>query len=184
MLRIEHYEYSSYKDSIKQIYINSFPLEERFSFSILKKCNKELNVHLSCIVSDDIPVGMQFTVELPNNIIYLMYFAIDEMHRNKGLGSKALRNLVVVNENVLLCIERPCDKVTNARKEFYLRNGFYETNIFIEDADIQYEFLTSVKGYKPTTKDLLYRYKFMTSKKYVWNRIRKYFNTDFIKFID
>lgn len=127
---------------------------------------------------------MQFTVALPNEITYLMYFAIDEQYRNQGIGSKALQNLIISNNNVLLCIERPHDDLTNSRKNFYLRNGFYETNIFIEDAGLQYEFLTSLKGYRPTIRDLKNRYRFMTSKKSVWNKIKKTFDTDYIKMID
>lgn len=37
MIRIKHYNYTLYKRRIKQIYEKSFPREERFDFSILKK---------------------------------------------------------------------------------------------------------------------------------------------------
>lgn len=127
---------------------------------------------------------MQFIVDIPYNISYLMYFAIDEEYRNQGIGSKVLQNLLATKENVLLCIERPIDKLTNSRKDFYLKNGFYETNMFIEDNGVQYEILSSVKNYKPTVRDLLNRYKFMTSNKFIWNKIRKSFDAEYIKFVN
>ena len=176
MLRVEHYEYSKNKKIIKQIYEDSFPASEKFKFSILKQCNKSNNVHLSSILLNDEVIGMQFTVALPNDITYLMYFAIKEPFRCQKLGSKALQQLVVANNNILLCIERPCDKITESRKSFYLRNGFYETGIFIEDTGVQYELLTSIKGYKPTNEDLKNRYECMTANRLLKNKIMKSFN--------
>lgn len=184
MIRIEHYGYTSDKNFVKHVYEESFPDKEKFDFDILKSCDKELNVHLSCILLDDVPTGMQFTVDLPNDITYLMYFAIDEQYRNKGIGSRVLQNLVVTKDNILLCIEKPIGRIERSRKNFYLRNGFYETNVFIEDSGIQYELLSSIKGYKPTEIDLKNRYRFMTTKKHIWKKIMNSFNTEFIKFVD
>lgn len=84
----------------------------------------------------------------------------------------------------MLCIERPVDEVTIKRKEFYLRNGFFETGTFFEDTGVQYEVLVSCKDYKPTIQDLLNRYKFMTNRKTVWNKIKSTFNTEYINFVD
>lgn len=179
MLRIEHYEYSKNKKVIEQIYEDSFPINEKFKFSILKRSNKSDNVHLSSILLNDKVIGMQFTVALPNdNITYLMYFAIKEQFRCQRLGSKALQQLVVTNNNILLCIERPCDELTKSRKSFYLRNGFYETGVFIEDTDTQYEMLTSMKDYKPTDEDLRNRYECMTKNKWLKNKIMKSFDAN------
>lgn len=184
MIRIKHYQYTKYKYTIRKIYEDSFPLSERFDFSILRECNKEKNVHLSCILKDDSPVGMQFTVDLPNDITYLMYYAIDKEYRNQGVGTSALQNLVISKDKIMLCIEKPIDEITQRRKEFYLRNGFYETDIFFEDTNVEYEVLISCKDYKPTTQDLLNRYRFMTQNNFVWNQIKNTFNVEHIKLID
>lgn len=175
--RIQHYGYTPYKDDIERIYTNSFPLSERFDFSVLKKCDKEKNVHLSVILGDDTPVGMQFTVGLPNDITYLMYYAIAEDFRGKGIGSKVLQNLVVSANRVMLSIEKPVDTLTQRRKEFYQRNGFVETGVFFEDTGVHYEVLCSDKGYKPTEQDLLNRYRFMTGDRVLWDKIKSSFNT-------
>lgn len=180
MIRIIHYQYTKHKSAIKKIYEESFPSSERFDFSILRKCNEESNVHLSCILCDDYPVGMQFTVELPNDITYLMYYAIDKEYRNQGIGSQALQNLVIAKDKIMLCIEKPVDAITQRRKMFYLRNGFYETGMIFEDAGELYEVLVSCKEYKPTVPDLLNRYKFMTNKKAVWRKIKSTFSVEYI----
>ena len=175
MLRVEHYEYSKNKKVVEQIYEDSFPANEKFKFSILKQCNKSDNVHLSSILLNDEVIGMKFTVGLPNDITYLMYFAIKEQFRCQRLGSKVLQQLVVSNNNILLCIEKPCNELTESRKSFYLRNGFYETGVFIEDTGVQYEMLTSMKGYKPTNEDLRNRYEYMTKSKRLKSKIMKSF---------
>lgn len=182
MMRLENYKYSEYRKYVKRIYENSFAEEEKIKFSILKQCNREINVHLDCIILNEVPIGMQFIVDIPNDISYLMYLAIDKEYRNQGIGSKVLQNLLIA-KNVLLCIERPIDELTKSRKNFYLRNDFYETNVFIEDNGVQYELLSSLKNYKPTVRDLLNRYRFMTSNKFIFNKIKKAFNAEEIKLI-
>ena len=186
MIRFEHYQYTFHKNKIQSIYEKSFPQSERFDFDILEECAKESNVHLVCIMQDDKPVGMQFTIELPNDITYLMYFAIDEEYRNHSIGSEVLQRLITSKDKVMLMIERPIDELTKRRKNFYLRNGFYSTNIFLEDTDdtgIQYEVLISEKNYKPTKKDLLNRFYFMTNNKMTWKKIKGTFNVENIKYV-
>lgn len=183
MIGLQNYQYSYYKSGIKDIYEKSFPDVERFDFQILVKCDKESNVHLTGILLDGLLVGMQFTVDLTNNITYLMYFAIDENYRNRKIGSKVICNLVSIKENIMLCIERPVDEYTQSRKDFYLRNGFYETGVFIEDSGFQYEFLTSKKSFVPSVGDLENRYRCMTSSRMVWHSIKKSVDT-VIKLVD
>ena len=136
-------------------------------------------------MSDNIPIGMQFIVKY-DDISYLMYFAIDEKYRNAGYGSDALKNIIIRNDNILLCIERPDEKDTlkSRRKDFYLRNGFYETGCCIEDTGVTYEFLSSVKGYKPTVKELKARYTFMSENPIIQYAIKHTFDTDCIKLVD
>lgn len=179
--RIEHYE--KYEDIVAKTYTSSFPVSEQFPFAILKRCDTEPNVHLSVILLNKIPVGMQFTVDLPNDITYLMYYAVIEEYRCRGVGSNVLKGLVQSNKRVMLCIERPVDKLTQRRKKFYIRNGFYETGVFFEDMGVQYEVLISCKDYMPTTQDLLNRYKCMTNDRNFWFEIKDYFNVDHINYV-
>lgn len=180
------YGYSNCKVDIKKMYEKAFPKCERFPFWILKHCSKEDNVHLYSIQIDDTPVGMSFTVEY-NDITYLMYFTITEEFRNQNYGSKAIRNMIIRNNNVMLCIEKPTENEAEAvktrRKNFYLRNGFYETGIIIEDTGMKFEFLSSLKGYIPTIEDLKNRYTSMTSNPIIGYIIKNTFDVDNINIV-
>lgn len=125
MIIYKRYQYCEYKQYVKNLYKKAFPQNERFPFWILKCCSTEPNVHLDCILLDNEPIGMQFAVQY-DAIYYLMYFAIDEKYRNQGIGGKSLQNTLIRKDNVLLSIENPINDIQLRRKNFYLRNGFYE----------------------------------------------------------
>lgn len=186
MIRILRYDYATVRDKhkLKEIYEESFPKCERFDFEILVKCNKESNVHLDCLILDDVVVGMAFSVLLPNNVLYLMYFAIDEKCRNKGIGSKAIRNCVVASNILMLIIEQPANELTQKRKEFYIKNGLSSTGIKFEDSCVVYEILVSDRTYIPSEMDLLNRYKCTTKNKVLWRRIKRTFNTEQIVIVE
>lgn len=162
MLTNKRYAYCKDKQMIRKIYQQSFPEAERFPFWILKHCSKNNNVHLDAILCDEKPIGMQFIVNY-DDISYLMYFAIDANHRGLNYGSQALRNMVIRNNNVLLCIEKPVDDATIRRKSFYLRNGFYETECYLEDTGVEYEILSSVKNFSVNENILRKRYTEMSN---------------------
>lgn len=156
------------QSQIKEIYETSFPKSEKFPFWVLKQCARENNVHLDAIIDPDTDtiVGMRFLISY-DDITYLMYMAIDEKYRNKGFGSLVLRDLILrqADVSILLCIERPTaekEDIKACRKDFYLRNGFYETGCFIEDSGVEYEFLSSSKERVITENDLKKRYSCMT----------------------
>lgn len=172
------------KTDIKKIYIKSFPKNERFSFWMLKKCAKEKNVKFETIVNDNKVIGIVYLINY-DNISYLMYFAIDEKFRNKGYGSKVLKDLIKKYKTIILSIERPKKelKYSQKRKEFYLRNGFNETNKFIIDSGVEYEILCTKKSFKITKEILENRYNKMSNSIILKYLIRKTFNTkiNFIK---
>lgn len=178
------------RSQIKEIYETSFPKSEKFPFWILKQCNKENNVRLDAIIDHDTDkiIGIRFLI-FYDDIVYLMYVAIDKKYRNKGFGSLVLRDLVLrqADTSVLLCIEKPsiCEKenIKVRRKDFYLRNGFYETGCFIEDSDVEYEFLSSSKERIITENDLKKRYSCMTRNLLMKFIIKNSFDNN-INFID
>ncbi len=174
---------------IQRVYEQSFPKCERFPFWVLRRCAHEENVDLGRILFNNKPIGMQFSVkyydEYQSEITYLMYFAIDKNFRGLGYGSQYLKRLVAVCDNILLCIEKPTvdDEVKLKRKSFYLRNGFHETGVCIQDTGVEYEFLSSVRGYRPTAATLRKRYIKMTTNPVVRHLIRKMFDVDEINLI-
>lgn len=169
------------KDSVKRIYASAFPKSERFPFWILKNCSKNSNVHFDAILCDDKLIGMQFVVNY-DNISYLMYLATDTDYRNLGLGSQILKNLVIRNDNVLLCIEKPKDDgkndVKSRRKNFYLRNGFYSTGSYLKDSEVDYEILSSVKDFVVSEDVLRNRYLKMSNSSIMQRVIKNTFDVN------
>ena len=85
------------------------------------------------IYDNDTIVGF-FTVRKYENIRYLAYFAISRYKRSSGIGSQALQLLKerYPNTQIVTEFETPDDGCGNntirlRRRDFYLRNGFYET---------------------------------------------------------
>ena len=77
----------------------------------------------------------------------------------------------------------PFRRIFQRRKDFYLRNGFYETGCFIEDSGVEYEFLSSSKERVITENDLKKRYSCMTRNPMIKLIIKNTFNNN-INFIN
>lgn len=173
------------KNEIKELYINSFPKNERFPFWLLKYCSKRDNVLFNIILDDDKLIGMEYIIRY-DNIAYLMYFAIDKNNRGNGYGSKVLKNLIKKYETIILSIERPNKDLDDKerRKKFYLKNGFIETNKFIEDNGVEYEILCTNKEYDITEENMEKRYIKMSDSTIIKYLIRKIFNVHGTCFIE
>lgn len=174
---------SSDKKLIKKLYYESFDKEERFPFWLLKKCSKEKNVKFNVIYNKDKVVGFQYIIEY-DNIAYLMYFAIEKNQRNNSYGSEILKKLNRSYKNVLLCIEKANEQISDIkykRKQFYLRNGFVGTNKYIIDNNVEYELLCNNSNLNITKEILEKRYTMMTSFKILRFIISKIFNVYNIK---
>lgn len=79
---------------------------------------------------DDEPVGAVRIEVMPNNEAYLSRFAVDDSHRNSGIG-KILMSVVdkVMRENNIKRLKlHTCSKVT-ALIRFYYGRGFYISNV-------------------------------------------------------
>ena len=91
-------------------------------------------------IYDDRPVGFLVIREY-KNILYLAYLAVDSTLRSKGLGGKALEELVSNNPDSMIVVEyeAPNNELNNRRKNFYKRNGFRETgyNTFYDDTEFE-----------------------------------------------
>ena len=64
---------------------------------------------------------------------------------------------------LFLSIDSPVDNISVRRKNFYLRNGFYDTNKFYEDTGINYEVLCTNNEYEITDDIMKMRYTNMTN---------------------
>lgn len=178
-LKYIDYFMSEHKNEIKKLYMNSFPRDERFPFWILKHCSKEKNVVFNVILEGNKLIGMEYIINY-ENISYLMYLAVDKSQRDKGYGSQILKDLNQEYSTIILSIEKTNKDLKDdkqKRKDFYLRNGFNETNKFIKDNEVEYEVLCTNKEYDITEKMLKKRYDKMTNSFMIKYIIGKIFNS-------
>ncbi len=181
-MNLMYASYPKYKRKIKEIYLNSFPKDERFPYSILKYTVKEKNVVLNSIVDKGVIIGMQYIVKC-DDLYYLMYFAIDKEFRNQNYGSRVLSDLKGKYKNIFLSIEKKDDGLAIRRKKFYLRNGFYETGKYYLDNGVMYEVLCTNNNFEITSDILKKRYSNMSNSKLIKYIIGKMFNMNNIKII-
>lgn len=166
-----------YKDKIKKLYLSAFPNEERFPFWIIEECSKEDKSDLYAVLDNNKFIGMFYVVNC-DNIYYLMYLAVEANLRNQNYGSKILIALKEKYKNLFLSIAIPIDEMTIKRKNFYLRNGFYDTNQYYEDTGVWYEVLCTNNKLKITNHTMKKRYTNMSNKAKLLNIISNTFNVE------
>ena len=113
---------------LEEINVEAIPECERNSLDDLIDTGAEvLGIYLN-----NRPVGY-FVLREYNFIRYLAYFAVGSEMRSKGIGSEALSLLIESNKEYQIIVEYenpsnddPVD-INLRRRDFYLRNGFYET---------------------------------------------------------
>ncbi len=133
---------------IKALYIDAFPENERFSFSMMTE-NKSGNYETFGFYKDDKFCGFAILLN-SGDVSHIIYFATLPEVRGKGLGAKALAALARIKSEMKLIvdIERPEEnppdnEIRQRRKNFYLRNGYKETEVRYRWQDEAYEILVS-----------------------------------------
>lgn len=120
----------AYFEAVNQ---EAFPDIERMSMNEIFTFAANTDGEVLGIYDGETPVG--FTLFVKNDTCgYVFFFAIDGKLRSKGYGSAALRKLFERYQRlqIVLDFEELDPKAENyeqrvRRKQFYLRNGFYET---------------------------------------------------------
>ncbi len=180
---LRYIEDNEYTNKIEELYLNSFPSEERFPFWILKECSKENSSDLYAIIDNDKFVGMCYIVNC-DNAYYLMYLAVEPSLRNQNYGSKILMDLKEKYKTLFLSVDIPIDDISIRRKNFYLRYGFYDTNKFYEDTGVNYEVLCTNHEYEITDNIMEMRYINMTNNPKLFEVISNTFNVDVVNLKD
>ena len=98
--------------------------------------------------------------------------------RNKNYGSKILNKLIKKYQLLFLSIDEPNDSISISRKNFYLKNGFYDINRVYEDTGINYEILCTDDKYEITDNIMKMRYINMTNNSKIFDEISNTFNVD------
>lgn len=110
-----------------ELYTNSFPIEEQRPLSLHQKAINDTRFHPYVYVSDqDELLAICFYWQFPQ-FKYLEHFAVNPKYRNKGIGSKIIKNFAQDHQPVILEIEPPIDTISIQRLRFYKRNLFKET---------------------------------------------------------
>lgn len=123
---------------IKRIYFEAFPKKERMPFPMMVAMSKLWNTQFFGFYDGPSPCGLIYLAS-NRNIIFVMFFAVDESLRSKGYGSSILRQLKneYPDKKIIISIE-PCDDnvpdiaLRKRRKSFYLRNGYKETGYMMK----------------------------------------------------
>lgn len=136
-------------EKIKDVYMYSFPPEERMPWQMLEEKCRSGALELLTIADDsDIFAGF-FLIMKHRDLILPAFFAIDNARRGEGIGSEALHLLCLKYSasRIFLEIELPDPEAKNneqrlRRKNFYLRNGFSESGILLSFFGVPMEILT------------------------------------------
>ena len=131
---------------IKKLYEEAFPENERFSFGMMIK-NESGSYETFGFYKDGVFCG--FAIVLNSlDISHIIYFATLPEMRGKGLGAKALAAMgrIEAGRRIIVDIERKvpgCEEneIRRRRKNFYLRNGYSETEVRYRWQDEAYEIL-------------------------------------------
>lgn len=143
-------------EHVKKVFLDSFPENERPMDIDTILAQDEIPFDLIGIYPDEAPddfVGFFLTVK-NDECAYLVYFAISPEKRSGGIGSKAIQALKEQYKDtpLLFSYESIYQESNNAkqrekRRNFYLKNGFYETGWFANLAGTEFILASSVEEF-------------------------------------
>lgn len=133
---------------LKQIYLEAFPKQERKPFAILKRSVRRGKTEVFTAWEGTDLLG--FTAGIPlEDMVMVDYLAVSTQARGKGTGSQLMQQVCsrYAGRRVVLLIERLDDQAENAaqrqaRRRFYLKNGFAATDLFTSGAGGDMEVLS------------------------------------------
>lgn len=130
---------------VQTLYEASFPLDEQVPFEILLEQSKNDISDMYAIFDKDVFVGMLCTV-YDADIVFLWYLAVEKSLQGQGYGSQILRDVanIFTSQRLILNIEEVDMHVieTVKRKQFYVNNGYKESDFKTEEYGVVYEMLS------------------------------------------
>ena len=134
---------------VKDLYIEAFPKSERAPIAYLFYIARKDTVRFNAYYDNDVFVGFTYTITI-DDMIYLLYFAVESGLRSKGYGAQILSFIqeLYPNNRIILNIEVEDEKADNnadriRRKSFYLKNGYTLTTIYFKMNGNIYDVLVS-----------------------------------------
>lgn len=138
-------EASKYWQEVNTLAGEAFPPEEYLAPIELVRMATGGNLNFSALLDQDTFVGFMVTMQY-ENMVYLFFLAIAPSYRSKGYGSRAIETLKAQypGKTQVVDFEALDDSADNAaqrkkRRQFYLKNGYCETGLFVTYYGVTYE---------------------------------------------
>lgn len=133
------YRCAANRKQIRELYKSAFPKEERLPWPIMRMLACQKCVNITAYYDHDTFCGFTYDVCV-GDMVFIMFFAVEESSRGKGFGSAILSYLKEQNpgKTILLNIE-PLDEQSDnygqrlSRYHFYQKNGFFDTGYLINE---------------------------------------------------
>lgn len=143
------------KGRVKEIYMQAFAKEDRMPYWLMLIMAKMKNTDFLSFYDGDTLCGFVY-MATSENLTFVMFFAVEETLRSKGYGGNILEKVLerYPKNKIVITIER-CDENANnfqqrlKRKEFYLRNGYFETGYLVELGDQKQEIIIKNGAFDP-----------------------------------
>ena len=110
------------------LYVDSFPREERRELNSLKAMLSEKSMYFCAVPGGNELAGLVVYWEF-EDFLYLEHLAVKPLHRGKGIAGAVLNKLRGKGNPILLEVEIPHDDASVKRVGFYNRSGFKAMNI-------------------------------------------------------
>lgn len=122
---------------IRQIYFEAFPKSERKPFVTVRRSVEKGKAQMLAALEEDTLLG--FVMAIPyHDMVMVDYLAVSGNVRSQGTGSRIIQEVCrrFPDKRIVLLIERPDGTAENreqriSRRNFYLKNGFASSGIFI-----------------------------------------------------
>ena len=138
-------EHNRFWREINNLAKEAFPPEEYLAPIELVRMSKANNFDFLLLTDSERFVGFM-VVQTYKNMAYLFFLAIDSSCRSKGYGSYAIEALkeTYPEKKQVVDFEMLDEKADNyeqrkKRRNFYLRNGYKETGLFLSYLGVDYE---------------------------------------------
>ena len=133
---------SNADEKIKQLYETAFPEGEQIPWKDLMRLVEDMPLDFTAYYNGEKFIG--FTIVYPRKSInWFWYFAVCEELRGNGYGQKILTQMIehYKGQSFVLDMESPTQVSENIdqrkrRQNFYIRNGFKDTNVYRTYNDI------------------------------------------------
>lgn len=142
-------------DDVRSTYLEAFPKAERKPFFTVRRSVKKGKAKIYTASENNTLLG--FVMVIPyKNLVMVDYLAVSGNVRSKGTGSLLIQEMCrrFKDRKIILLIEQLDETAANsaqriARRNFYLKNGFSSSDIFIKGTSGKMEIMNRGKQITP-----------------------------------